>query len=93
MGSTGFYPDEAPVTKAQFRECVEVTGYVSVAERPLDPGDDPGADPADLVPGALVFTGTPGPVDLRAWQRWWSWTAGRAVVRAGRLRSDEGRRC
>ena len=37
------------------------TGYVTVAERPLDPADYPDADPAALVPGSLVFHKTRGP--------------------------------
>ena len=37
-GSTG-----APVTNAQFAAFVDATGYVTVAERPLDPADFPGA--------------------------------------------------
>jgi formylglycine-generating enzyme len=28
------------------------------------------------VPGSLVFTGTPGPVDLRHLQQWWAWVPG-----------------
>jgi formylglycine-generating enzyme len=90
MGST-FYPDESPVhdrtvaafeidvhpvTNAQFATFVAETGYVTVAERPLDPADFPGADPADLVPGGLVFRPTSGPVDLRDWRQWWTWGAG-----------------
>ena len=30
----------------------------------------------DLLPGALIFTGTPGPVDLGDWRRWWDWAPG-----------------
>ena len=52
------------------------TGYVTVAERPLDPADFPGAPPENLVPGSLVFTPTPGPVDLRHMSQWWTWTPG-----------------
>jgi sulfatase modifying factor 1 len=88
MGSTAFYPEEAPVhtavvgalaverhpvTNAQFARFVEETGYVTVAERPLDPGLYPGVTEADLVPGALVFRPTAGPVDLRDWRQWWDW--------------------
>ena len=90
MGSTGFYPEEAPihtatvsafaietspVTNAQFDEFVTATGYVTIAERELDPVLYPGADPAALVPGGLVFRPTGGPVDLRDWQ-WWDSTPG-----------------
>ncbi|WP_331737046.1 formylglycine-generating enzyme family protein (plasmid) [Streptomyces canus] len=88
MGSAGFYPEERPVhavtvdgfwmdahpvTVAQFRRFVKATGYVTVAERALDPADYPDADPAALVPGALVFRMTPGPVHLDDWRQWWSY--------------------
>lgn len=91
MGSAEFSADEGPVhertvdafdldvhpvTNAQFAGFVAATGYVTVAERPLDPRDFPGADPADLVPGAMVFTPTAGPVDLRDWRQWWRWVPG-----------------
>jgi len=91
MGSDAFYPDERPaherevatffidryeVTNEQYAEFVDETGYVTVAERPLDPAAFPGADPADLVPGAMVFTPTAGPTDLRGWRNWWRWQPG-----------------
>ena len=91
MGSTSFYPEEAPihtatvaafaveqhpVTNAQFAEFVAATGYVTVAEQPLDPTLYPGVAPADLLPGALVFRPTSGPVDLRDWRQWWDWSSG-----------------
>ena len=76
MGSTSFYPEEAPihtvtvaafaverhpVTNAQFAEFVSATGYVTVAEQPIDPALYPGADPKDLCPGAMVFRPSGGP--------------------------------
>src|SRR5262249_61277050 len=64
------------VTNRQFAEFVDESGYVTVAERPLDPADFPGAPPENLVPGSLVFTMTPGPVDLRHLSQWWAWTPG-----------------
>lgn len=91
MGSDEFYPDEQPVhergiasfyidrfevTNEQYAEFVDATGYVTVAERPMDPAQFPGADPADLVPGAMVFTPTAGPTDLRDWRNWWRWEPG-----------------
>ena len=75
MGSNDFYPEERPVhrvavdgfwidehlvTVAEFRRFVTATGYVTWAEQAPDPADYPGADPALLVPGSLVFHQTPG---------------------------------
>ncbi|GGD81711.1 formylglycine-generating enzyme family protein [Microbacterium murale] len=91
MGSDEFYPEEGPVherevaafeldahpvTNEAFIEFVDATGYVTVAERPMDPADYPNVDPEDLVPGAMVFTPTAGPVDLRDWRQWWRWEPG-----------------
>lgn len=91
MGSDSHYAEEGPardvevgsfriartaVTNEQYAEFVAATGYVTVAERPLDPADFPGAPAENLVPGSMVFTGTPGPVDLRHLSQWWAWTPG-----------------
>src|SRR3954467_10567119 len=91
MGSDRFYPeegpvrtavvpdlevDEHPVTNAAFRRFVTATGHVTGAELPPDPADFPDADPADLVPGSLVFRPTSGPVPLDDWTRWWHWVRG-----------------
>ena len=91
MGSDRFYPEEGPphpvtvdafridrrpVTVARFREFVAQTGYVTVAEQAPDPADYPGADPALLVPGSLVFRPTRGPVDTRDIRNWWHWVPG-----------------
>ena len=73
---TGFWMDRHPVTVADFGRFVDATDYVTVAERPLDPADFPGADPATLVPGSLVFRPTDGPVDLRDWRKWWRYVPG-----------------
>lgn len=88
MGSDAHEPEEAPahlvavdgfridrdeVTNRRFAAFVEATGYVTVAERPLDPADYPGAPAENLVPGSMVFTPTPGPVDLRHLSQWWRW--------------------
>jgi formylglycine-generating enzyme required for sulfatase activity len=73
---SGFWMDEHPVTVAEFRRFVMATGYVTVAERPLDLEDYPGADPALLLPGSLVFRKTYGPVDLRDYRNWWAYAPG-----------------
>ncbi|HEX5857579.1 MAG TPA: formylglycine-generating enzyme family protein [Microbacterium sp.] len=107
MGSDAHYPEEAPahpvsvsgfwidrheVTNRDFAAFVEATGYVTVAERPLDPSEFPGAPPENLLPGSLVFTGTAGPVDLRHIAQWWTWTPGACWRRPeGPASSLEGR--
>ena len=61
------------------------TGYVTVAERPLDPANYPEADPSLLVAGSLVFRKTRGPVDLRDVRNWWATSLGPAgATRRGR---------
>ena len=70
----GFWIDRTAVTNAEFAAFVEATGYLTVAERPLDPADFPGAPAENLVPGSLVFQATDGPVDLRHMNQWWTWT-------------------
>jgi formylglycine-generating enzyme len=91
MGSESFYPEEGPVrrvsvkgfgidrqpvTVGEFRRFVKATGYVTVAERPLDAELYPDADPELLVPGSLVFRPTRGPVDLRDFRNWWHYVPG-----------------
>ena len=68
--------DDHQVTVAEFGRFVHATGYVTVAERPLDPKQFPGADPALLHPGSLVFFPTDGPVDLRDFTQWWRYLLG-----------------
>jgi sulfatase modifying factor 1 len=71
-----FWMDRTPVTVARFRRFVKATGYVTLAERAPEAADYPDADPALLVPGALVFHPTTGPVDLRDVRNWWNWVPG-----------------
>jgi formylglycine-generating enzyme len=72
----GFWMQPHPVTNAQFEEFVVATGYDTVAQRPLDPRDFPGAPPENVQPGSMVFQRTNGPVDLRHLNLWWRWTPG-----------------
>jgi sulfatase modifying factor 1 len=91
VGSDRHYPEEAPVrevnvdafsmhahpvTNAEFETFVSATGYVTVAERPLNPAEYPGAPAENLQPGSMVFCRTEGPVDLRHINLWWRWTPG-----------------
>lgn len=72
----GFWMDKYPVTNARFQEFVEQTGYVTYAERPLDPAMYPGADPAMLIPGSMVFRKARHRVDLRNIANWWQYVPG-----------------
>ena len=91
LGSDDHYPEEAParlvdvegfsmtataVTNTQFAEFVDATGYLTVAERPVNAADYPDAPPENLQPGSMVFSRTKGPVDLRHLNQWWTWTPG-----------------
>jgi formylglycine-generating enzyme required for sulfatase activity len=51
----GFLIDESAVTNRQFAAFVAATGYRTVAERPPNPADYPGALPEMLKPGAWYF--------------------------------------
>lgn len=72
----GFWMDTTEVTVSQFAAFVEATGYVTVAERDLDPADFPGADPALLVPGSLCFTPPDHAVSHADFTAWWAWVPG-----------------
>ncbi len=79
-----FWMDRHHVTNAEFRKFVEATGYVTTAERKPDwetmrvqlfP-DVAKPDDSQLVPGAMVFTGTDQPVPLNDWSQWWTFIPG-----------------
>lgn len=72
----GFWMDAHPVTNADFGRFARAKSYVTVAERPLDPDQYPGADPALLMPGSLVFRKAAGPVDLSDYHLWWGYVPG-----------------
>jgi formylglycine-generating enzyme len=91
MGSDHHYPEEAPahpvtvggfwidrqtVTNQQFTRFVHKTGYVTVAERPPDPADYPGAKAELLVPASTVFRQPRHRVDLRNHYNWWTYVPG-----------------
>jgi sulfatase modifying factor 1 len=106
MGSDRHYPEEAPVhrvtvapfwidrtpiTNRQFRQFVDTTGYVTVAETAPDAKDYPGALPHMLKPGSLVFTPPRRPVDLKDWSQWWKFEFGANWRRPyGRGKSNHG---
>ncbi|MFZ4632697.1 MAG: formylglycine-generating enzyme family protein [Saprospiraceae bacterium] len=80
-----FFMDEHEVTNAEFARFVEVTQYITVAERPIDwevlkqevPEGTP--KPADslLQPGSLVFRAiTDRPLEEIEYFDWWNWVVG-----------------
>jgi len=80
----GFWMDETEVTNEQFAAFVKATGYVTLAERPVDweemkkvvpPGTTKPSDEM-LQPGSLVFTPPSHPVMLNDYSQWWSWVNG-----------------
>jgi len=81
---SAFYIDQYEVSNADFKAFVDATGYQTVAEKAIDweelrqqvPPGTPRPDSALLEPGALVFTAVDGPVDLRDYSQWWTWTPG-----------------
>jgi formylglycine-generating enzyme required for sulfatase activity len=79
-----FWMDETEVTNAQFAAFVEATGYVTVAERPVDweelkkqlPPGTPKPSDEELQPGSLVFSPPSHPVPLHDISQWWKWVSG-----------------
>lgn len=79
-----FLMDETEVTNEQFKRFIEATGYLTIAERPLNwdemkkqlPPDTPQPPDSLMQPGALVFHKTQTPVPLDNPGLWWTWTIG-----------------
>jgi formylglycine-generating enzyme required for sulfatase activity len=87
MGSDDHYPEEAPahqvtvdgfwidrhaVTNAEYARFVRKAGHLTLAERPADPADYPGARPELLVPASTVFRNPGHRVDLGDPYDWWT---------------------
>jgi formylglycine-generating enzyme len=69
-----FWIDATEVTNAQFKRFVDATGYLTVAERPLDPKQYPGVPAASLLPGSAVFAPPDrGGGSLDDARRWWAY--------------------
>jgi formylglycine-generating enzyme required for sulfatase activity len=72
----GFWIDRHEVTNAQFARFVAATGYVTVAERGLDPAAHPHLPPELLRPGGLVFRAPERIADRSDVGQWWSFVPG-----------------
>ena len=91
MGSDEAYPEERPrravtvaafridrheVTNAEFAEFVAATGYVTMAERGLDPAEYPDLPPELRQPGSMVFI-MPEKITSRSdVMQWWAFVPG-----------------
>jgi len=91
MGSDSHYPEEAPahrvivggfwmdrttVTNAEFRRFVEATGYVTLAERPANAADYPGASTESLTPASALFVKPQRGIDPNNHYSWWAYVRG-----------------
>jgi formylglycine-generating enzyme required for sulfatase activity len=72
----GFWMDTTPVTVAAYAVFVAETGYLTVAQRPLDPRQYPRLSAELLVPGSMVFHPADAPVDLANMLNWWRYVPG-----------------
>lgn len=69
----GFWMDRTEVSNDEFARFVQATGYVTVAERPVDPRLYPGLPPEMRKPGAVVFVmpnAVNGQGDVTQWWRY-----------------------
>ena len=72
----GFWIDRHEVTNAQFARFVAATGYVTLAERGLDPKTYPGASEDLLAPGSALFV-QPMTADRGGSNaQWWQYVKG-----------------
>jgi formylglycine-generating enzyme required for sulfatase activity len=72
----GFWMDRTPVTNAAFARFVDATGYVTVAERRLNPREFPNTPPESLAAGSVVFSPPARAFPGMRYVDWWRWVPG-----------------
>ena len=81
----GFFIDQTEVTNKQFKRFVDETGYVTLAEKPIDwfamkkdlPPNTPKPHDSILQPGSLVFNkNVNAVVNMNNYTQWWTWKVG-----------------
>jgi formylglycine-generating enzyme len=72
----GFWMDRTDVTNEEFAGFVRATGYVTIAERSLDPKQFPNLGPDELAAGSVVFTPPRNPISLNDPLAWWRFVRG-----------------
>ena len=86
----GFWMDYTEVTNAQFARFVRETGYVTVAERPLDAKQFPNLSAGELEPGSAVFPRHAAEVSLEN-PSWWRWIGCKLAASRGPTSDVQGR--
>lgn len=71
----GFWMDQYPVTNEEYAEFVAATGYVTVAERILNPEEYPNVPAEMLEPGSVIFD-PPKSIEHSNGHIWWHWQKG-----------------
>jgi len=72
----GFWMDICTVTNREFAAFVAAKEYVTLAERPANPDDYPGAKPEMLTPSSVVFSKPKARVDIGNHYNWWIYVRG-----------------
>ena len=81
----GFFIDITEVTNKQFKDFVDATGYITVAERPINweeikkqvPQGTPKPHDSLLQPGSLIFNkNVNAVVNMQNYGQWWTWKVG-----------------
>jgi formylglycine-generating enzyme len=72
----GFWMDRTDVTNEEFARFVKATGYVTIAERPLNPKEFPNLVQDELAAGSVVFTPPANPISLENPLAWWRFVRG-----------------
>ncbi|MBG89318.1 MAG: sulfatase-modifying factor protein [Verrucomicrobiales bacterium] len=69
----GFWIDKYEITNRKFKEFVDATGHVTVAEKQPNPADFPGVPAENLKPGSIVFAPPGFEVPLNNHMAWWGY--------------------
>ena len=81
----GFFIDATEVTNMQFKNFVDATGYITIAEKKIDwnelkkqlPEGTPKPHDSILQPGSLIFNkNVKSVVNMNNYQQWWTWKIG-----------------
>jgi len=76
VGVGGFWMDRTTVTNAEFRRFVEGSSYITLAERPANAADYPGASADSLAPASALFVRPSHVVDRNNQYNWWAHVRG-----------------